>query len=337
MYHVEIELDHFFQRAYESGASDMHFDTLETGVQVRFRIDRRLQHIDTIPMPEGEQVINRLKLLSSLDISEKRLPQDGRYVWNQDGKSGTIRMSSLPGVYGESLVCRLFWHDEQIRSLEELGMPDAVRQEVYQLLARPHGLLLVCGPTGSGKSSTLYALLQELNGDEEQVITLEHPVERIVPKAVQIGVNPGIGMTFSKGLKSILRHDPDTIVVGEIRDRETAELAVQAALTGHRVLSTIHTNRATGVIERLVDMGVEEYIIRATLIGAISQRLVRTYHDGTYRGRCGLFELLSIPKDNHEWDHIEDHVVCTLEDAASQAVTAGITTTEEVRRVGVLL
>ena len=189
MYHVELELDSFFQQAYERGASDMHFDTVEEGVLVRFRLDGRLQTMTTIPKTDGELVMNRLKVLGSMDISEKRLPQDGRYVWTHENHSGTIRMSSLPSVYGESLVCRLFWHDARILSLEELGMPLDMSQAVQQILERPHGLLLVCGPTGSGKSSTLYALLQLLNGEEEQIITLEHPVERIVEKAVQIGVD----------------------------------------------------------------------------------------------------------------------------------------------------
>ena len=242
-------------------------------------------------------------------------------------------MSSLPSVYGESLVCRLFWHDARILSLEELGMPLDMSHAVQQILERPHGLLLVCGPTGSGKSSTLYALLQLLNGEEEQIITLEHPVERIVEKAVQIGVNPSIGMTFSRGLRAILRHDPDTIVVGEIRDQETAELAVQAALTGHRVLSTIHTNHATGV----VDMGVEKYLVQATMIGVISQRLVRRCVEGEMKGRSGIFEVLSIPREGCRWDALDTHLLCSLQESAQRAVDLGITTEEEVRRVGVLL
>lgn len=337
MYHVELELDSFFQQAYERGASDMHFDTVEEGVLVRFRLDGRLQTITTIPKTDGELVMNRLKVLGSMDISEKRLPQDGRYVWTHENHSGTIRMSSLPSVYGESLVCRLFWHDERILSLEELGMPLDMSQAVQQILERPHGLLLVCGPTGSGKSSTLYALLQLLNGEEEQIITLEHPVERIVEKAIQIGVNPSIGMTFSRGLRAILRHDPDTIVVGEIRDQETAELAVQAALTGHRVLSTIHTNHATGVVERLVDMGVEKYLVQATVIGVISQRLVRRCVEGQLKGRSGIFEVLSIPREGCRWDALDTHLLCSLQESAQRAVDLGITTEEEVRRVGVLL
>lgn len=247
-----------------------------------------------------------------------------------------MRVSSIPTILGETIVCRLMGNEGSYKSLLDLGMPRPIFEEVQQLLNRPYGLILISGPTGSGKTATLYAMLRMLQRDRTKLICLEDPVEAMIEGAIQIGVNERIGLTFSHGLRSILRQDPDSIMIGEIRDNETARLAVQAALTGHRVLSTIHTNGALGVIERLQDMGVEPYLIRDILIGALAQRLIRKYDDlsNTYCGRTAIYELLSIPRANPNWSDPKSFIIEDLETAAQKAVAEKITTVEEIHRIG---
>ena len=223
------------------------------------------------------------------------------------------------------------------KDLKALGMCANIFDHVKRLLKRPYGLLLICGPTGSGKTATLYAMLRMLNLEETKLICLEDPVEAEIKGAIQIGINEKIGFTFAKGLRSVLRQDPDTIMIGEIRDKETAELAVKSALTGHRVLSTIHTNTALGVVTRLMDMGVEPYLIRATLMGAIAQRLVRKFDGTSYHGRTALFEYLEIPANSPHWDQLETHLLLSLEESAREAVSQHVTSIEEVHRCGLML
>lgn len=333
--YVDMALDCLIERAVKDGASDIHFDAGPQGWLVRFRLDGYLADVDVINRLDGEQYINRIKVLSGLDISEKRLPQDGRWVWEQDNIQSTMRVSTLPSVYGETVVCRIMGNEGSCKSLVELGMEPWLFEKIQLLLKRPYGLFLICGPTGSGKTSTLYAALRLLECKEMKVICLEDPVEAPIEGAIQVAINEKIGFTFANGLRSVLRQDPDTIMVGEIRDQETACLAVQAALTGHRVLSTLHTNTAMGAWERLIDMGVEAYLLRATLIGALAQRLVRRCnHQGHYRGRMALFEYWEVPEGQARWDSMETFLQCSLSQSASRAVLQGKTTVEEIERLG---
>ena len=265
--YVDVTLDDIILYALEHHVSDIHFDPTKSGVQVRLRQDGLLRTNMTVSSEEAELIINRIKVCSALDISEKRLPQDGRWAWSHKDRSVIMRVSTLPSLYGETLVCRLMGNEGSHKDLKALGMRTDIFEHIEGLLKRPYGLLLICGPTGSGKTATLYAMLRMLNLEETKLICLEDPVEAEIKGAIQIGINEKIGFTFAKGLRSVLRQDPDTIMIGEIRDKETAELAVKSALTGHRVLSTIHTNTAIGVVTRLMDMGVEPYLIRATLMG----------------------------------------------------------------------
>ncbi|ETS93372.1 MULTISPECIES: GspE/PulE family protein [Veillonella] len=335
--YVDVTLDDIILCALQHNVSDIHFDPMEEGVYVRFRQDGLLQTHMTLPDEEADLVLNRIKVCSALDISEKRLPQDGRWVWKHRNESVTMRVSTLPSLYGETVVCRLMGNEGSHKSLEALGMPQHIFEHIKKLLQRPYGLMLICGPTGSGKTATLYSMLRMLNLRETKLICLEDPVEAEIKGAIQIGINEKIGFTFAKGLRSVLRQDPDTIMIGEIRDRETAELAVKSALTGHRVLSTIHTNTAMGVVTRLMDMGVEPYLIRATLIGAVAQRLVRRFDGTVYHGRTALFEYLEIPLNEADWDNLASHLLLSLEDSANDAVQRHITSLEEVHRCGLLL
>lgn len=336
MFHVDLELDRIIAEGLCCEASDIHFDAIKEGISIRFRIDGVLEHKSIILGDNAIALGNRIKVCSGLDISERRIPQDGRWFWEDQKKQVTMRVSTLPSLYGETIVCRLLRNQGANLGLAELGMTKDIVQEVKELLDRPYGLLLVCGPTGSGKTATLYALLRTLRSDLETVISLENPVEVSIPGVVQVQINEKTGLTFEKGLRAVLRQDPDTIMVGEIRDNETAQLAIQAALTGHRVLSTIHTNTAVGVVERLIDMGVEPYLVRATLMGAISQRLVRRRKDNEYKGRIAVFELLTIPKSDAQWEHLETHVYRSLENSAKILCEKGISTIEECKRVGIV-
>ena len=264
----------FFQ-AIKKGASDIHIETLEKKGEVRLRIDGALKkHLDIDKNITG-LVISRIKVISNLDISEKRVPQDGRTQVTIAGKSLDIRVSVLPTYYGERVVMRMLMQSEHIPTLQSLGFAEDLTQELNRLLTHPHGMILVTGPTGSGKSTTLHACLQHIATPDKNIITIEDPVEYNAENVNQIQVNQKVGLTFAAGLRSILRQDPDIIMVGEIRDSETADIALRSALTGHLVLSTLHTNDATSALSRLMDMGIEEFLISSTLLGVLAQRLTR--------------------------------------------------------------
>jgi len=264
------------QRAMDAHASDIHFESYRGVFRVRFRVDGVLHEVDRPNLSMQPAVISRLKLMADLDISEKRLPQDGRIRMRVGGSDLDIRVATSPGIAGESVVLRLLLSEGGVKSLNDLNMHADHRAQVDKLLTATNGIILVTGPTGSGKSTTLYSFLRHLMGDERKIITVEDPVEYQTQGITQIPVNAEIGLTFASVLRSVLRQDPDVILIGEIRDRETAEIAVQAALTGHLVLSTLHTNDAASAFVRLMDMGVESYLLASSVIGVLGQRLVRS-------------------------------------------------------------
>jgi len=263
--------------AIERRATDVHFEPFEDALRVRYRVDGVL-HEANIP-PEVRQfhpaIISRLKILSRLDIAEKRLPQDGRIRLKVAGREVDVRVSVIPMLYGEAVVLRLLDRGAMLLGLEHLGMAERDRATFERVLALPHGIVLVTGPTGSGKTTTLYAALSRINDIARKIITIEDPIEYHLRGVNQIQVSTKAGLTFARGLRSILRHDPDVMLIGEIRDRETAEIAVQASLTGHLVFSTLHTNDAPGALTRLVDMGIEPYLVASSLEAVMAQRLVR--------------------------------------------------------------
>ena len=263
------------QQAVNMGASDIHIEPIENESRVRFRIDGMLQKIFNIPVYMHSALITRIKIMGNMDIAEKRLPQDGRVGMNISGKDIDLRISTIPTIYGEKAVLRILDQSNFLLSKEKLGFTEENLEKFNELLKNTHGIILVTGPTGSGKSTTLYAMLNELNRESVNVITIEDPVEYRMEGINQIQVNPKAGLTFAAGLRAIVRQDPDIIMVGEIRDSETAEIAIRSAITGHLVLSTLHTNDAVSAISRLIDMGIEPYLISASLVGVISQRLLR--------------------------------------------------------------
>lgn len=263
------------QRALDARASDIHFETYRGIFRVRFRVDGVLHEVDRPGVGMQAAVISRLKLMAGLDISEKRLPQDGRIRTRLSGISLDIRVATTPCVMGEDIVMRLLISEEGISSLADLKMHSDHHELVESLLRQTNGIILVTGPTGSGKSTTLYAFLQHLFSEERKIITVEDPVEYQISGITQIQVNAEIGLSFASVLRSVLRQDPDIVLIGEIRDRETAEIAIQAALTGHLVLSTLHTNDAPGAYVRLMDMGIPPYLLASSIIGVLGQRLVR--------------------------------------------------------------
>ncbi len=264
------------QRAVHDGASDVHIEPARKKSRVRFRIDGVLYEVMT-PRPElHPALVSRLKVMANLDIAERRLPQDGRIQVHTQGRLVDLRFSSLPGLFGEKIVLRVLDKNQAILDIEKLGMRPGNLGTYKRLLDRSYGLILVTGPTGSGKTTSLYAALNHLNSIEKNIVTIEDPVEYQIDIINQNEVRGNIGLTFAKILKHVLRQDPDVVMVGEIRERETAEIAVQAALTGHLVLSTLHTNDSIGAVTRLIDMGVEPYLLSSALIGVIAQRLVRT-------------------------------------------------------------
>ena len=266
------------RHAIEQNASDIHIEHIGDKVKVRFRLDGVLQTNIMLPATVHSAVVARIKILTSLKLDEKRKPQDGRFASLFDGRKIDFRVSTLPAYYGEKVVIRILDSYKGVKPLEDIGLTKEALSLIRETIKRPYGLVLISGPTGSGKTTTLYSMLNEIDREEQNVTSLEDPVEYNIPDMNQSQIMPEIGYTFANGLRSILRQDPDVIMVGEIRDKETAQLAIQAALTGHLVLSTIHTNNAIGVIPRLVDMGVDPYLIAPTLILTMAQRLARKIH-----------------------------------------------------------
>ncbi len=264
------------QRSIRDGASDIHIEPSRAKCRVRFRLDGVLYEVMNPAYEMHPAIVSRLKIMANLDIAERRLPQDGRIQVNTQGRSVDLRLSTLPGIFGEKIVLRVLDKNQSILDINKLALSDANQAAFINLLNRSHGLILVTGPTGSGKTTTLYAAINHLNSIEKSIVTIEDPVEYQVDIVNQNQVKEAIGLTFANILKHVLRQDPDIIMVGEIRDHQTAEIAVQAALTGHLVLSTLHTNESTGAITRLIEMGIEPYLLSSSLIGVVAQRLLRT-------------------------------------------------------------
>lgn len=266
------------RNATEGLASDIHIENTGDRVKVRFRVDGILHTSLTLPLSVYNGVVARIKILARLRLDEKRKPQDGGFSAKIEGRKIDFRVSTMPAYYGEKIVMRILDSQRGIQKLDELGLSKENLTLIREALARPYGLLLITGPTGSGKTTTLYSMLNELDKEDKNIVSLEDPVEYKIDGVNQSQIMPGIGYTFASGLRSILRQDPNIILVGEIRDKETAELAIQAALTGHLVLSTLHTNNAVGAIPRLIDMGIDPYLIAPTLILCMAQRLARRIH-----------------------------------------------------------
>jgi len=323
------------QQAYEEQASDIHIEPWEDLTRLRYRIDGSLVEINQIDKALHPGIVSRIKIMADLDISERRLPQDGSIRYPVNGTALDLRVSTIPTISGEKVVVRLLNQGGTLDTVDELGMDERVAASYLSMLRHPHGMLLVCGPTGSGKSTTLYVALQILNRPDRNIITIEDPVEYRVEGVNQVQINTRAGVNFANILRSVVRQDPNIIMVGEIRDTDTADIAVRSALTGHLVLSTLHTNDAPGAITRLIDMGVEPYLVASSVIGVLAQRLVRKIcdscaewytagpshpdtialglapgeyrlrrgrgctrcHNTGYRGRTGIFELMNITED----------------------------------------
>ncbi len=279
--HVTAFVHSIIEDAVDANATDIHFEPYTSGLNLRYRIDGVLSRVT---LPEGAQqygkaVISAVKVMAQLNIAEKRLPQDGRFSSRVNGKDIDLRVSVLPSSHGEAVNLRILKREGTFLALEQLGLREEQRHALDELTSNPHGVILFTGPTGSGKTTSLYATLASLNTDESKIITIEDPVEYDIRGVMQLQVNPAIGFTFSSGLRSVLRHDPDIVLIGEIRDYETAEIAVSSALTGHLVFSTLHTNDSASAVARLSDIGVEPYLISSGLKGAVGQRLVRRICD----------------------------------------------------------
>ncbi len=262
-------------RAIEMRASDIHLEPYEDRFRVRYRIDGVLHDIESLPKRLQAAIVSRIKIMAKLNIAERRLPQDGRIMLRVKGREIDFRVSSIPTIYGESVVLRILDKSSILLDIDKLGFPEDTLLEFKELIQRPHGIILVTGPTGSGKTTTLYCVLEKINSPEKKIITVEDPVEYQLEGINQMQVKPSIGLSFANALRSIVRQDPDVILIGEIRDSETAEIAIHSALTGHLVLSTLHTNDAPSAITRLIDMGMEDYLLSSTIIGILAQRLVR--------------------------------------------------------------
>ncbi len=261
--------------AVREGASDVHFEPDDVGVRVRFRVDGVLREVASLPKGSQAGLVSRIKIMAEMDISERRRPQDGRMAFNTPAGTVDLRVATIPTAAGEGVVIRILYRGIVVSSLDALGMSTRDRAALDRMLAKPYGAVLLAGPTGSGKTTTLYTALAHINSIQRKFVTIEDPIEYTIPGITQIAVNPKAGLTFASGLRSVLRFDPDVIMVGEIRDAETASIGVRAALTGHYVLSSIHTNDAPAALARLTEMGVEPYITSSALLGVVAQRLVR--------------------------------------------------------------
>ena len=268
-------VDSLFLQAVQSRASDIHIEPEETIVSVRFRVDGLLHHITTFPLVIQSAVVSRVKILAGMDIAENRKPQDGKIRMELEGKDLDIRVSTFPTLFGENVVLRLLDKRTMLPNLMDLGFSKENLEHFSKLITRSYGIILVTGPTGSGKTTTLYAALSKINSEEKNIVTIEDPVEYVLPRVRQTQVNVKAGITFANGLRGFLRQDPDIMMVGEIRDRETVDMAIQSSLTGHLVFSTLHTNDAPSALTRLVDMGAEPFLISSSVIGILAQRLVR--------------------------------------------------------------
>lgn len=295
------------QRAVELRASDVHIEPFENRLKVRYRVDGVLEEAESPPANLTAAVISRIKIMAKLNIAERRLPQDGRIMLRVQGKELDLRVSTVPTAHGESVVMRLLDRETVVFDFKRLGFTDAFLPQFQKVLEQPHGILLVTGPTGSGKTTTLYTALSKLNTSDVKIITVEDPVEYQIEGINQIQAKPQIGLDFSHALRSIVRQDPDIIMIGEMRDLETARIAIQSALTGHLVLSTLHTNNAAGGITRMLDMGVEDYLLTSTINGILAQRLVRRLeptHAEPYRAMPEEIEKFGLRRFQPEGDII---------------------------------
>ncbi|MGQ9725332.1 MAG: GspE/PulE family protein [Tepidimonas sp.] len=349
-------LNALLTQAVRERASDIHIEPYERHSSVRFRIDGTLREVVQPNRALHAALISRLKIMAELDIAEKRLPQDGRIGLRLGGRAVDVRVSTLPSAHGERAVLRLLDKSDGVLSLGAVGMQGEILQRFEHLIHQPHGIVLVTGPTGSGKTTTLYAALARLDAQRLNIMTVEDPIEYELPGIGQTQVNPKIDLTFAKALRAILRQDPDVIMIGEIRDRETAQIAIQASLTGHLVLATLHTNDAPSAVTRLVDMDVEPFLLSSSLLGVLAQRLVRKRCPSCagagcdacgatgYQGRTGLFELMTVDEPLRALIHarapeaaLREHALSTgmvpLRLAGDALVAQGITSAEEVWRV----
>lgn len=353
----------FLLEALEARASDVHLEGYADQLRVRYRIDGVLQEAPSPPAHLAAAVISRLKIMAELDIAERRVPQDGRIRLVLQDRQVDVRVSTLPTLHGESVVLRLLDREKGWGALEELGMAPDTLQAFLGVISRPHGIVLATGPTGSGKTTTLYAAVGRIRTGREKILTVEDPVEYELRGVPQVPVNEKLGVTFATALRALLRQDPDVLLVGEIRDEETAQIATHAALTGHLVLSTLHTNDAVGAITRLLDLGVPPFLVGSTVEAVLAQRLVRrvcaacgVWADGVlrgrgcpacwntgYRGRSGIYELLVLDEElravvSREGPHgtlralVKARGMRGLGDDGARAVQAGVTTPEEVMR-----
>ncbi|MFA4906553.1 MAG: GspE/PulE family protein, partial [Candidatus Margulisiibacteriota bacterium] len=345
-------------RAVSESASDVHIEPTEKNIRIRYRVDGIMHDVSAMPLHLYSAMVTRIKVMAKMDIAESRLPQDGRFELKMERKTVDARVSSFPTIFGEAIVMRLLDKGGTLPSLKELGFSEKNMNMFEEMIKRPFGIILVTGPTGCGKTTTLYATLNHILTPEKNIMTIEDPVEYELPGIRQSQINPKAGMEFANALRNILRQDPDVILVGEIRDSDTARVAIQAALTGHLVFSTLHTNDAAGTLSRLVDMGIEPFLTASAVAVVIAQRLIRTicprckapgkgckYCRNTgYKGRIGIYEVLPVDKQIQELilkkaSTAEIKVAAvkagmiTLRDDGMQKVAEGKTTEEEVMRV----